>query len=91
MLQSLKMDRIWVIISYMLVYKLRYVPFRILLICTNPSSVSAAAAGEYLGAEQGLQLHNPTAGAAEPTLQQHSLCLHYHFMHFVITLRTELG
>ena len=28
MLQSLKMDEIWVMISYMLVYKLHFVPFR---------------------------------------------------------------
>lgn len=75
----------------MLVYKLRYVPFRILLICTNPSLVAAATAGDYLGAEGGLLLHNLTARAAEPTLPQHSLCLRYHFMHYVITLRTELG
>lgn len=91
MLQSFKMDRIWVIISYMLVYKLRYVPFRILLICTNPSPVSAAAAGDYFGAERGLPLHQPAAGAAKPTLQQHSLCLRYDFMHYVIPLCVELG
>lgn len=91
MLQSLKMDQIWVIICYMLVYKLRYVPFRILLICMNPLSVSAAAAGDYLGAEGELPLHKPSAGAVKPTLQQHSLCLRDRFMHYVITLCIELG